>query len=735
MSAAPRPPALLAVLVAAYAAMAIWYSVAIPPFEATDEISHFRFAEFLKTHGRLPRQSHDPVLLENVVAHNPPLAYLAVALVTWPIDASDLDRRFPANPDFVWGDLNAGGPFVQQHDPAGEQLPWSGSLLALHLGRLVSVLAGIAAVIGSYRIGRRLLASEHAGLLVAALTAFLPSFLFTSATIHNDAFVTAFAILAIDSLFALSDGGTPRRYLICGLLIAGAALSKVVGFLLLPLLAIPLFLELRRHGPRRALTLGVSAILPFAIVTLPWIAWNLVQYSEPFGYTLFATNPLFPIRDEPIALAAVLSEMGPSSLLVHTFVLAYGYMDRLGPPAVYDSAALLVAAGLFGALVRILRDPRGAADQIRRPAVLLSLLWSAILLVSLGRYIQTFFSGGHGRYLFPMLPLIVSVLVAGWSGFLPRRQWLLSPALGAALLAGLAVSAPLLVIQPGYALVGEQAASQASGSPLASFADAIQVVGATVTPATARPGDNVTVSLTWRAERPIDRSYQTFVQLIGKAGSAGGVDRAPGNGLAATARWVSGTTVADQFHISLAPNTPAGLYEVRTGFYERASGDRLAVTAGPDRGGATVVGTVKVPQIASDPPARPIGAEFDGQLRLVGSSALPAAVRPATTVPVSLTWQAISRPLADYTVSLQLVGADGQLAAQADSQPLDGALPTSAWDPGDRVTESKRLVLAPSLAEGHYRLIVIVYDAATGSRLRCASGESAEIGAVQMGRD
>ncbi|GIW05279.1 MAG: hypothetical protein KatS3mg060_0084 [Dehalococcoidia bacterium] len=133
---------ILGAIVAFYLALAVGYSVVIPPFEATDEISHFQYAEFLEANGRLPRQSHDRAQLENVVAHNPPLYYLVVRLVAGPVDAGDVARIVPLNPDFVWGDLNAGGPFVHLHDPAAERFPWQGAILALHLARIVSVAAG-----------------------------------------------------------------------------------------------------------------------------------------------------------------------------------------------------------------------------------------------------------------------------------------------------------------------------------------------------------------------------------------------------------------------------------------------------------------------------------------------------------------------------------------------------------------------------------------------------------------
>ncbi|MCS6801267.1 MAG: glycosyltransferase family 39 protein [Chloroflexota bacterium] len=727
---------LLGTIVGLFLVLALGYSVVIPPFEATDEVSHFEYAQFLKAHGRLPRQSHDRSQLENVVAHNPPLYYIVVALITTPVDASDLARIAPLNPDFVWGDLNAGGPFVHLHDPAAEQFPWRGALLALHLARLVSAAAGVGSVIGAYLIGRRLLRSEAGGLAVAALLAFLPSFLFTSATVHNDALVTMFGILALARLLALAEeDGRWQQWGIAGALIAGAALSKVVGFLLLPLVGLVALFVWRRRGLRPALGGAALAGGTALALTAPWLAWNLGNYGEPFGYLLFSTNPLFPIRDEPLPLPRIIDDMGPRSLLFLTSLLAFGYMDRFGPPWLYDLGRLAVLLAIGGLLLRLARWPEGSARALARPAVIVGSAALALFLLALGRYIQTFLSGGHGRYLFPVAPVILAGLVAGWSALLPQRARSLALAAVASGVALLALATPFFVIAPGYALAGEVSAEAAAAlpqEPIARFGDAIELVAAAVAPATARPGEPVTVALTWRAAAPVGRSYHAFVQLVGPAGGAGGVNAAPGGGLAATVRWRPGVVIADRLAVPVAADAPPGLYEVWTGFFHPSSGERLPVTAGGDRGGATVVGRVKVPPPASDPLPVPLGVVYGNEILLEGRGELPERLL-GSELAVSLAWRALARPTADYSLSLQLAGPTG-LVAQVDG-PLGGALPTSAWEREERIVTRSTLPLPAALPAGTYTLHAIVYRLADGSRLRAgASDDAPRIADVTVGR-
>ncbi|GIW12049.1 MAG: hypothetical protein KatS3mg061_3106 [Dehalococcoidia bacterium] len=730
-----RPTVLLSLVATLFLLLAVTYSLVIPPFEATDEVSHFQYSQFLKEHRRLPRQSHQREQLENVVAHNPPLYYLAVLAVVWAVDASDLAQVAPLNPDFLWGDLNAGGPFVHRHDPVGERFPWSGAILALHLARLVSVVAGVFTVLGAARIGQRLL-GPPGGVVVAALTAFLPSFMFTSATVHNDAFVTLFSVWALERLLAISEEGASwRRWLVTGVLLAAAGLSKLAGFLLVPLLVPAALAATRRQGRRPAFTGATLALATVLVLATPWFAWNLANYGEPTGYLLFSTNPLFPIREAPLPLPAILPEVGPRSLLFHTFVLAFGYQDRLGPSWLYDAARFLVVIGVAGLLLRLGREPASSLRALTRPPVVIALLALVLFVVSLGRYVQTFLSGGHGRYLFPVLPILATGLVAGWSAWLPRSARPAALALAAAALAALAVATPFLIIAPGYALTGEVTGARreelARRPPLATFDQQIALLEAEVRPTVARPGEEVRVRLVWQALTPVLRSYQVFVQLVGPAGGAGGVNRAPGNGLAATSRWTPGLIVEDELVLVVERTARPGRYEVWTGFFQRESGARLPVSSGPDRGGTTVIGQVKVPPPPPEAPPVALPFVYAGQLALEGRSEVPPVV-PGGRLPLVLFWQALAQPREDYSLSLQLLSSQG-VVAQLDG-PLGGALPTSAWEAGERLATHHELPLPPTLPPGRYDLITVVYRLADGSRLSAGGTTAPVIASVEVGR-
>ncbi len=107
-------------------------------------------------------------------------------------------------------------------------------------------------------------------------------------------------------------------------------------------------------------------------------------------------------------------------------------------------------------------------------------------------------------------------------------------------------------------------------------------------------------------------------------------------------------------------------------------------------------------------------------------------------IKVALQWQALRVPSTNYSVSVQLLAADGQLAGQIDRWPVNGTRPTAAWQPGESVIDRYALPVE-GLAAGDYTLWLVLYDGATLERLPVqAAGDSATsdsffVGAVTLG--
>ncbi len=121
----------------------------------------------------------------------------------------------------------------------------------------------------------------------------------------------------------------------------------------------------------------------------------------------------------------------------------------------------------------------------------------------------------------------------------------------------------------------------------------------------------------------------------------------------------------------------------------------------------------------AQPAAHPADYRLGDSIKLIGWDAAPegAPLRPGAVLNISTQWQAVAAPGADFKIGLYLISAEGSVAAQDDSFPVNGFWPTVAWQPGETVRHNIALALPPDLPPGFYEVWTLMYSAADGSRL------------------
>ena len=91
-------------------------------------------------------------------------------------------------------------------------------------------------------------------------------------------------------------------------------------------------------------------------------------------------------------------------------------------------------------------------------------------------------------------------------------------------------------------------------------------------------GSPLNLTLFWEAVAPIAVDFTVFVQVINaKNEIVAQKDDKPQNGFYATPFWQPGETITDPHLIPLAPDVPAGQYDILIGLYEVESGLRLQI--------------------------------------------------------------------------------------------------------------------------------------------------------------
>ena len=588
-------------IVCAFVGLASLYSAIVPLGEGPDEPGHAAYAFFLAREVRLPDQRAGEVPGEG---HQPPLAYaLAAPLAAWlPHDERALDQ--PGNARFTW----AGGSEVNAVAHGSREFwPWGGATLAWHLMRLVSVLCGAATVVLTYSAARALLEERQTTndetarfvlgpqsfvpLAAAALVAFNPQFLFTSALVTNDALLAALSAAVVWlALRRRATGGLFGYALAMGGLLGLALLTKQSALLLVPIGFGAVLLAGWRTGTARLLG-ALAACGAATLLVSAWWFWRNVQlYGDPFGLALFQsefTTQAFDTRS-PAAWLGALAQLHSS------FWARFGWMNVPAPAWVIALFTLIEGAALVG-WARLFVNRRKTNDEeanVRSPAFIFRLarLWPILLLpvLALAWALSFALTAGlvawQGRLIFPALPAIAILLALGLSELggkqlLAKLKWFLPVTC-----ATLALWLPFGVIRPAYTFytlpenVAQAQLGEGTYARLGKDGDpGVELLGwQAVQP--LRAGQPAILTLMWHARGRQDRDWAVFIHLVDADETIVAEDNTPPLGGAfPMTQWVAGDWVRDTHTLIIPADLPPGEYRLRVGLFDLATGERAGV--------------------------------------------------------------------------------------------------------------------------------------------------------------
>ncbi len=123
-------------------------------------------------------------------------------------------------------------------------------------------------------------------------------------------------------------------------------------------------------------------------------------------------------------------------------------------------------------------------------------------------------------------------------------------------------------------------------------------------------------------------------------------------------------------------------------------------------------------QPATGLPAR---VTFADSLRLERFTTMSRNTKHGTLLQLALEWRCLQAVERDYQVFVHVYDREGNIIRQADHAPVSGFRTTSAWLPGELVTDRIALELPLDTGHGQYRLAIGLYDPLTGERLAAFS--------------
>ncbi len=702
----------LITIVVAFCILGAIRIVVVPIFEAPDAIWHFSFVQVLATQRALPVQ---PMEGKNVwlrEAGQPPLYYIVAAPFVALLDTSDFPDfvRFNTAHPAVTPGIQSEAKNVFIHTPY-EAFPYRGSVLAVHVVRLLSVLWGAGTVVGTYLVAREIVPDRiEPALAAAAITAFNPHFIFISSVVNNDVCAACVCTFGLWLVLRLKRETRvfPKTLVSLGIVLGLALLAKMSALALLPLVALALGLMWWRDRDARALLVRGVVIFGLAgLVGFWWYARNWMLYGDPLAWGVW----MMDLPTKPIGPVELVRQFG------HVATSYWSPYHGLFPAPVFWVLGLLVtlaAAGWICMIVR--RNIRADAEGL-----LLAGTWFLMLFASLVKYMVTTPSN-EGRLLFPGIAAFSLFMALGLETITPQRWANTTLRVAGTGLLALSISSPFWAIAPRYALplVG----SVADISPDVSFDSAIfgsaRLLGVAVSPDVVQPGERVNVTLYWQAQSTPPKNLRAVVQLWTVGGRlVGQRDTTPAGDVYPPDLWRAGDVVRDTYRMRMNEQEPAMCrvtVRVMVGdevLGEVSSPEILKLTGAP----------VPVEEIA-----HPLAYDLGERIELIGYD-----VSAGETLTLTLYWRARAEMDEAYTVFVHLLDESDTLRAQSDGPPLNNDYPTPFWSPGEVLSDTHVMSLPDDLpADTH--LLVGLYRLADGARLPVytAQGEHVPNDAIRL---
>src|SRR5512139_125193 len=605
----------------AFLALGVTYSVVTPIFEASDELWHYPMVQWLSKGNQLPVQDAQNVGPWKQEASQPPLYYWLMGVATSWIDTSDMAQVRQQNPHVDNGVITPdGNRNLVAHHPQRETFPWSGTVLALHLARLLSVIMGAATVWLTYRVALELFPDRvWFALGAAAVNAFTPMFIFISGAVNNDNLtmtLCSLGLLLIVKRVREYEGSGIRdqkaaekevpfaqdffyrvgRWLPLGIVLGLGALTKTSALALLPITGLAVIVVAWRKGSWREFWAGaVATAIPVLLIAGWWYLRNIQLYGDVTGI-----NAFIEVLGKRAAPASLLQLWGER----WGFMLSYwGLFGGVNVPIddwgyhVFNVLAILAVIGVIVYFVTMTwrwfrEDPIHSWRDFRyelcdyiqgRAALFLVGLFGVIVVVLLTQWASVTWSS-QGRLVFSAISTWSIYFVLGLATIATKRFAKPFITLVGVFMFVVSALAPFTTIAPVYA----QPAPLTSATPTipldVMFGDQIKLIGADVKSSSTQPGGQSEIVLYWQALKPIEKDYSTFVHLL----DANDImvaqrDMYPGQGLWPTSQIKPGDIIASRYVLNIPATayTPDDL-KWEAGVYDFAAQQRLPASSGGD---------------------------------------------------------------------------------------------------------------------------------------------------------
>jgi len=364
----PTPAQLERTIVIAGLAAHVVLILLVPTFQAPDEREHVDYVTFVQQRHHLPHVrdvSHAGEL------HQAPLAYVTLAPVRAIADAVDGHR----------------------------------TAVTVRVLRAIGIGGWWIVVLATRRVLRRRRPGDLADLVALAVAALLPTWLVVSSSVTNDVFADAFGALVVAGAAGLATTApaATRRALTLGVTLAAAIASKVMAAPL-ALAVIADGIARRGEAAARARMMAVGSVVVAALLTAPMLVRNQHLYGDVTAANVSGFRKHW----------GVVHGLGFTALgFLRTFTAVAGRFNDIHLPGAFLFTVALIVVTALGWWRLARRHELAPLDAVLFVAIAGQLVVVGALGVGYGQ--------PQGRYLFPALPAIATVVGLGVDALWPAR--------------------------------------------------------------------------------------------------------------------------------------------------------------------------------------------------------------------------------------------------------------------------------------------------------------------------
>jgi hypothetical protein len=252
----------------------------------------------------------------------------------------------------------------------------------------------------------------------------------------------------------------------------------------------------------------------------------------------------------------------------------------------------------------------------------------------------------------------------------------------------------------------------------------LHLLGFDVDRETALPGDLTKFTFMWKSGSYHSAAYSITLRLVSSHETiVAEYVLPPVRDEFPTSMWTVGDIWRGQHIVRLPADLESDLYQWEVSVCpESPSENALPLT--PLK--------VTAPERMWDIPDRHFstGVIFGNTVELLGVQNALEPLHPGQAFSVTLVWRAEVLMNESYRVFVHLLGPDGGLVAQSDSEPAQWLRPTTGWLPGEVVLDTHILTLPGDAPPGVYHLFTGMYTLEQGRLQTPESVDSAQLGEV-----